>query len=790
MNNYPFPLQIKIGFKKLFDSYREIANSSTHNNSSRIEQILQLEKEYPKLASGLENDEELEAHSEMIDFILEDLFAEVLSSNEIKFATVPYQEKILRSSKRFDAIRDLAGKDLDMEIADFSDDEFFIMGCSIILNNYYGYRVDFRRPFYYNIPDKNGVMRYYKVLYNGDFVEIEKTKDAIDITDNDVAELIDNFDNIELWKSKFPPNSWVFKGFVLANMYDATMDVSLANFKENLISKDSKKEEFVSDFRRIIHSIFGLSTLDIGYAMFNEDEGVFQPPPVYEKVKSFVLNGENSQKCTTALCEHSYDVLFNKNEFVTVSDVEKRIKDNPDNQLLKSLHAQNIGSAIIAPLISQGDLLGIMELVSPNPQELNSVNANKLHDILPYLVDSVRQAKEQEMNEVELLIQNECTAIHPSVHWKFKKEAERVLRSQFYDETPASFREIVFEDVYPLYGQIDIKGSSTARNDATQQDLELQLNEVKEILKQINKVEGLPIYEQLSFRIEKYLTEIHESLEVDTERRVLSFLKDDIDPIFEHLSKKDAQLAEIIEKYYEKIDSSKGFIYRHRKDYDDSVMLVNKHMAGILDSKQEAAQAMYPHFYERFKTDGVEHNLYIGESITKQDSFNKLYLYNIRLWQLQAMCEMENSFYHLKKELPIKLDVASMVLVFNTSLSLRFRMDEKRFDVDGTYNARYEVVKKRVDKANIKGTNERITQPGKITIVYSQREDEQEYLKYISFLQHKKLIDTDIEILDLEDLQGVTGLKAIRVKVLYSKTSKNKTKKYFTYEDLMKEINA
>jgi hypothetical protein len=40
-------------------------------------------------------------------------------------------------------------------------------------------------------------------------------------------------------------------------------------------------------------------------------------------------------------------------------------------------------------------------------------------------------------------------------------------------------------------------------------------------------------------------------------------------------------------------------------------------------------------------------------------------------------------------------------------------MDEKRFDVDGTYNARYEVVKKRIDKANIKGTKERITQKRK-----------------------------------------------------------------------------
>ncbi len=29
-------------------------------------------------------------------------------------------------------------------------------------------------------------------------------------------------------------------------------------------------------------------------------------------------------------------------------------------------------------------------------------------------------------------------------------------------------------------------------------------------------------------------------------------------------------------------------------------------------------------------------------------------------------------------------------------------MDEKRFDVDGAYNARYEIVKKRIDKAYVK----------------------------------------------------------------------------------------
>jgi hypothetical protein len=254
------------------------------------------------------------------------------------------------------------------------------------------------------------------------------------------------------------------------------------------------------------------------------------------------------------------------------------------------------------------------------------------------------------------------------------------------------------------------------------------------------------------------------------------------------MEKKDDGLRQLVLDYRSRLEADLGFIYEHRKAYDESVMAINKRMAAVLDKKQKSAQKMYPHFFERFKTDGVEHNMYIGESITREDSFNKIYLYNLRLWQLQVMCEMENEHYKLSRKLPHPLDVASMILVFNTSLSVRFRMDEKRFDVDGTYNARYEVVKKRVDKAFIKGTKERITQKGKITIVYSQKEDEHEYMRYIEFLQSKNYLGKSVEVLELQDLQAVTGLKALRIEVLYKK-KEGEEKKYYTYEDLMEEIS-
>ena len=177
--------------------------------------------------------------------------------------------------------------------------------------------------------------------------------------------------------------------------------------------------------------------------------------------------------------------------------------------------------------------------------------------------------------------------------------------------------------------------------------------------------------------------------------------------------------------------------------------------------------------------------MYIGQSLTREKKYDNLYLYNLRLWQLQTMCEMENLAQKTRKSLSHDLEVASLILVHSNSLAIKFRMEEKQFDVDGAYNIRYEIIKKRIDKSHIKNTNERLTVPGKISIVYSQDKDALEYLKYIKYLQSKKLLGT-VEMLELEDLQGVSGLKAIRVEVIYSsETSKEST---ITIDELLHEL--
>jgi len=781
-----YPFQIRISFEKLFDVYRSHLESDNPILSQKAATILAVAKKYPILSKGLCTQAEINKYMPQINIVMEDMFTTALGKNEIKIATIPFQEMIIKSTERYNSIIAAAGKADAPNFGDFDPDESYIMACSIILNQHYGSRVDFRRPIFYKIPDANGIVHSYKMLYNADFMSISPTENSVDLTEEDIAQLIDNFDNLALWKKKFPPNSWIFEGFIIATMYDATHDVALSDFKTNLLENDAKDESFSEKFEMILRSLYNLNDIKVGFSLYNPEDDTFESPITNKD--SYILNGEQIESCKTALCETSYNTLFKKQSFYSISDVDKFAHLYPKNVLYAKLKAQGIKSSIIVPVVANDQMYGVLEIVSDTPKALNSVNAIKLYDILPYLVESVKHTEQDRQNQIELMIQEECTSIHSSVHWKFKAEAQRVLRLQLRG-APAFFSEIVFQDVYPLYGQMDIKGSSGARNEATIKDLGLQLELVLSIIKKTNAIDSLPIYEQIEFRITEYLKDLSTGLQVNTEQHVLDFFRSEITPLFSHLNDKNEVLKESILDYYNQIDMTSGLIYKFRRDYDESVMLINKKMASLLDRKQREAQKMYPHYFERFKTDGVEHNMYIGESITKGDDFHEIYLYNLRLWQLQVMCEMENEFYKLKDTLPIPLDVASMILSFNSSLSLRFRMDEKRFDVDGTYNARYEVVKKRVDKANIKGTDERITQSGRIAIIYSQKEDENEYMKYVEFLQRKKLLDNDVELVEIEDLQGVTGLRALRVSVLYSKNHDDKNE-YYTYEDLLNHIKS
>jgi len=174
---------------------------------------------------------------------------------------------------------------------------------------------------------------------------------------------------------------------------------------------------------------------------------------------------------------------------------------------------------------------------------------------------------------------------------------------------------------------------------------------------------------------------------------------------------------------------------------------------------------MFPHYFEKQKTDGVDYTIYVGRSLREDGVFDPLYVKNLRLWQLMVACGVALRAERLKAQLPIVLEITSLILIQHAPLAIRFGGDERRFDVDGAYNVRYEIMKKRIDKTMIRGTDERLTQPGKIALVYSHGSEAQEWREYIEYLQELGYLTRAVEELPLDELEGAQGLRAIRVTV-------------------------
>ena len=159
----------------------------------------------------------------------------------------------------------------------------------------------------------------------------------------------------------------------------------------------------------------------------------------------------------------------------------------------------------------------------------------------------------------------------------------------------------------------------------------------------------------------------------------------------------------------------------------------------------------------------MEFTLYLGESLVPGKKLDSFFLRNFRLWQLLLMCEINSRVDIVKPKLDMDLSITQLILGDDQPVTIRFRSDEKQFDVDGAYDIRYEIVKKRIDKAYIKDRNERLTQPGKIAIVYSQTKMANEYKEYFKYLFSKGLIEETVEEFELEEMPGASGLKALRV---------------------------
>ena len=195
------PFQVKISFEEIHSFYQKYVEDKKHPNHKSAKAIVKILEEKPELVEGFSDLSILDRYENEVDQILDGLFPEILTNNEIKAASVPFSFVSFKFSKRFENILKNAGEDYVFKIRNFEDDTLYYQACVMILSYCYGYHIDLKRSFFFDIPDKNlGITRHYRVAFNGDFAKVVPTKNAPKITEEDFIMLQDNFDNVSIWK--------------------------------------------------------------------------------------------------------------------------------------------------------------------------------------------------------------------------------------------------------------------------------------------------------------------------------------------------------------------------------------------------------------------------------------------------------------------------------------------------------------------------------------------------------------------------------------------------------------
>ncbi|MHA7941523.1 hypothetical protein ACJOV8_000375 [Formosa sp. 3Alg 14/1] len=754
------PFQPIISFKFLKLKFEELLTSENPMDQLQAKHLMSILDRNPELVSGIRSVDVFNSYKKEVEQIMSFLFPSALQDNEIKAALYPYSNQYFYLSNRLKNIIKETTSDVNSVLRKLykdNEDSIDLNPYAIILNQYYGFNVDFDRPKQIRLDDISGQTRTYRITFNADFINIYPNGNAVEITPEILDELLEHAQDERVWRRYFPDNSWTIEGFGLLSMIDTTLDGKIDEFKTHLIQASANNSnKILEDVRKI----FNIDDLEVGNYIVDGDALI---RPFGEDMGALTLRKGDSISCQSYACKYVYNQLFEKHLPVVLSNVPNYAKHSQGDVLSEMLLENGFKSAILLPIVFGGKLQFIIEMAAYKINQLNDINKVKLDTIMPFILSHSKRSIAEYENEISAVIQNQCTSIHSAVEWRFVEEAHHFIQDRNNGKSP-SFKEITFENVLPLYGQIDIVGSSVARNNAIQEDLNMALTQTKGILQDLLVEKNMPFYEQLIYQIDKKVYELEAYFNNNTEQEIHLFFEKDIYPLFKHLKAAGVK-NDGIDDFLKRSVEEKQLFYVARKQYDQTINIINKNLSSFLDKQQIKAQEIFPHYFEKFKTDGIEHNMYVGQSIAEHQDYHESVVYNLRLWQLQVMCKMESLYYTSQENFPVKLDVASLILVYDVPLTIRYRIDEKQFDVDGAYNVRYEMIKKRIDKAVIKGTSERITQPHKLCVVFSTNVIEREYLSYFEFLQSKNYIGDHIEIVEVEELQGASGIKAIRADI-------------------------
>jgi len=572
-------------------------------------------------------------------------------------------------------------------------------------------------------------LEYARVIVHGEKPDLSRAQ---------IRELLANPDDVDLWLSTLPVDTFSFEGIEINQAVDLTPQISQNRLQRLLLKREAvlsnkrieQLAKVLSNLLRVADLKLGIHAIDYPLQYAVGHQHLVRQNLLADRIPDF-LDPALGETIYTSTCKAGMVKIFD--------DLEDCLAEA--DPILDSFLGRGYKSLVLVPLFSkQGHIAGMMQLASKRSFAFSSLVITQMEAVIPLFRQALNRTRGDMEFRIQSVMRQTFTDLDPRVEWRFIQAAADLIEQQGSDSTNLpTIDPIRFEDVWALYGQADIVGSSKLRNEAIRKDMLAELGAAIKMLKAPAIDLLFPLAGKLAFDGEKLLLNLSGGMSPNDEQEVQRFLEVDFKPMLNQLSS-TKEAKQRVETYHAELANSLENNMTHREAYEASVSKLSRAISHAITSSEEDAQRIIPHYFSKYRTDGIEFNIYAGQSLLPSGTFTEVHLQNLRLWQLQALINVTKSVAGLQDSLPMKMTTAQLIFAFGQPITIQFRMDEKRFDVEGAYNVRYDVIKKRIDKALVLGTEERLTQPNHLAVVYTHITDRQVYLELLQYLSESNQV--------------------------------------------------
>lgn len=407
------------------------------------------------------------------------------------------------------------------------------------------------------LDEETGLLRHYKINIDTRFIEVTPVGKLPDLHTITAPSQFDDEHGFEKLAKLLPVSLFKFRGVSVVTITDVTSYYAVETIKNVIVNHNRQSEqECYNDVSLSLKTLVQSNAIEFNLTPLFQVNNKLVLPESHE-LKSVLVSEDID--CSPALnAYHSFAEEYLRNPraliYKTISPKEAKLYP-----YLNTCARTGIQSFVVLPLFYNAKLVGMLEIYTRQAGLLDEKVLAMLEPAFPVLAQLLQISIEDFNAAIDGVIKEKFTSLQPAVQWKFNEAAWHYLQ-QMEKTGKGKIGNIGFEDVYPLYGAIDIRNSTLERNKAQLSDLQRQFSILLETLQSVKKHYSLAITDEMIYKCRKWKNTLDESLTPHGEIKLTDFLEKEAVSFLKHIRLTRPESAGIVQAYFEAIEEKRELL--------------------------------------------------------------------------------------------------------------------------------------------------------------------------------------------------------------------------------------